>query len=638
MDNYVIDMGEIIIEAALPEENVYIRPGQVTVFDREDIEASGALTLADIIERAPGISVSRQGGILEPQSVSIRGGASDQVLILVDGKPSESLWSGGADPGSISVGNIERIEIIRGAAAALYGEGAFSGVINIITSGSNSGAAEETEAEIEYGYASFNTHLLNMNLKGPINSEESLSGMIAAGALYTGGEYEYNLSGDELVRSNNDGWTADISGGLDWNPDNAELSLSGGFYASERGSPGLMEFLTPSARMKNIRGNAGLDLHHSDAASGVVDANIDYSYKYSLYTNSDEEINDYNDNNSLSAGISWLNFTTLGDVMLDALISGGYAFDYLNSNALTDSTGSALSGDAFSHSFDIRARLNIVRGSFDLTPAAGVDLLARQYTSLNLITDSAFSWSAAAGWAPYRNDTEDGPVYIKVNAGTGYKNPSFQDLFWPSGALASGNPDLLPEHSLNFDGGIFLSFFDNALKIESIAFITKAEDLIQWLPSAGGVWKPVNIGTVINGGAEISVSSRFPELIKSVSLDLNLVYNWLKSIDSDPLSVNYGCQLAYRPEHSGNISVLFSLPNVFTFELSGNYLGWRYTNNANTKYIDQVILISAAASWHVNEIVQISASVDNILDQVYIDRLGYPVTGAECSIRGRLSL
>ena len=635
MDGYVIDMGEIIVEAPPDVENFYIRPGRITVFDREDISASGAATLADIIVNAPGISVSRQGGILEPQQISIRGGSSDQALILIDGEPAESVWTGGSDPGSIPVNNIERIEVIRGASAALYGEGAFSGVINIIT---RDGNKEAVEGGLEYGFASFNTHLFNAELSGPLKKDGGLSGRITAGGLYTKGEYEYLFSDAKRVRSNNEGWSANASAGLQWVHEAMNTAVSSSFYASERGTPGLMEFLTPSAHMKDVRGNAGLVFHLAETASGVMDADLDYSYKYSLYTNPDEEINDDNDNSRVSAGLSWLGFTMIGDAMLDVSLSGGYVYDYLYSTALTDSTGSSLSGEAFSHSFDLRAGVSIIRGCFDLSPAAGFDFVSRKYTSFETIYDSAFSWSAAAGWAPYRTDSEDGPVYFKLNAGTGYKNPSFQDLFWPSGALASGNPDLLPEHSLNFDAGTDFSFFDGGMKIDAAGFISTAEDLIQWLPSAGGVWRPVNIGSAVNAGIEMSVSGSFSGPSEFALLDVNIVYNWLKSVDADPLSVNFGNQLAYRPEHSGNMTVRLTLPDVFSLELSGNYLGWRFTNNANTKYIDQVMLLSASAAFHINEGFGISASVDNILNRVYIDRLGYPVPGTEWCIKGRISL
>jgi outer membrane cobalamin receptor len=258
-----------------------------------------------------------------------------------------------------------------------------------------------------------------------------------------------------------------------------------------------------------------------------------------------------------------------------------------------------------------------------------------------------FSWSLAAGYSPFRNEYEEGPLYIKVNAGTAYKNPSFQDLFWPSGALASGNPDLLPETSLNIDAGLAVEIpaFNEgisdggvSLKTEAVGFFSTVDNLIQWIPTSGGIWRPLNVGYVYNAGLELSAAASYAEESGKYSIEASLVYNWLKSIDADNTSVNYGRQLAYKPEHSANLSLLFRIPDILSVELNGNYLGYRFSNNANTKYIDQALLLSAAVNYTVTEIFDVSASTDNILNLKYIDRLGYPVPGIEWSLQGRIKI
>ena len=124
---------EIIIEAdrqTIPGQG---EPGQSTIVTREELEVSGSRTLADFLQRVPGVNVSRQGGILETATISIRGSSAEQVLILVDGKAQNTIWGGAVNINTIPIDRIETIEIIRGGGSALYGEGALGGVISMTT-------------------------------------------------------------------------------------------------------------------------------------------------------------------------------------------------------------------------------------------------------------------------------------------------------------------------------------------------------------------------------------------------------------------------------------------------------------------------------------------------------------------------
>ena len=110
-------------------------PAGVTVIDRQTIEERGYNTLVDALEAVPGLHVSPSGGPGGQTSVFMRGNDSDSVLVLRDGMPINDA----ADPDSAfnfgvdTLADVERIEIIRGPMAALYGSGAIGGVINLIT-------------------------------------------------------------------------------------------------------------------------------------------------------------------------------------------------------------------------------------------------------------------------------------------------------------------------------------------------------------------------------------------------------------------------------------------------------------------------------------------------------------------------
>ncbi|MDA0190333.1 MAG: TonB-dependent receptor plug domain-containing protein, partial [Proteobacteria bacterium] len=108
-----------------------------TVITAEDIAATGATDLDEILETVPGLHVSRSTTAYSPIYV-IRGihtNTNPQVLMLENGIPMTSVFSGdrGNVWGGLPLENIARIEIIRGPGSAAYGADAYAGVINIIT-------------------------------------------------------------------------------------------------------------------------------------------------------------------------------------------------------------------------------------------------------------------------------------------------------------------------------------------------------------------------------------------------------------------------------------------------------------------------------------------------------------------------
>lgn len=105
----------------------------VTVITREDIEATNPQSIGALLRLQPGVDVVRSGGIGGNTSVFLRGSNSDHVLVLIDGVRAASSASGRFEWRQITPAQIERIEIVRGPRAALYGSDAVGGVIQIFT-------------------------------------------------------------------------------------------------------------------------------------------------------------------------------------------------------------------------------------------------------------------------------------------------------------------------------------------------------------------------------------------------------------------------------------------------------------------------------------------------------------------------
>ena len=126
-----------ITSSTLTEKNLRTAPSSVTVFSHDQIKAMGIDYLDDLLNFVPGFQAFRQadsGGEYYHSSRGIRSGTSSrEVLILIDGNRVNAEYAGGSVH-MISLGNIEKVEIIRGPGSAIYGSNAFVGVINITTS------------------------------------------------------------------------------------------------------------------------------------------------------------------------------------------------------------------------------------------------------------------------------------------------------------------------------------------------------------------------------------------------------------------------------------------------------------------------------------------------------------------------
>ena len=105
------------------------------VITREDLDAAGALTLAEVLQRKAGIEYRATGGAGQPQTLFVRGAGSAQTLVLVDGLRVGSATIGTTSIEHIPLEMIERIEVVKGPMSSLYGPEAIGGVIHIFTRG-----------------------------------------------------------------------------------------------------------------------------------------------------------------------------------------------------------------------------------------------------------------------------------------------------------------------------------------------------------------------------------------------------------------------------------------------------------------------------------------------------------------------
>ena len=126
-------LSEVVVTAARTAQFLTDVLADVTLIDREQIAQSGAVTITDLLARQPGVELSRSGGPGTATSVFLRGAETRFTAVYIDGVRIDSQSTGGAPWEAIALGQVDRIEIVRGPAAAVYGSDAVAGVVQIFT-------------------------------------------------------------------------------------------------------------------------------------------------------------------------------------------------------------------------------------------------------------------------------------------------------------------------------------------------------------------------------------------------------------------------------------------------------------------------------------------------------------------------
>jgi len=213
-------------------------PAAITVVTREDIAQSGATTLPELLRFVPGVEVSRNSA--KEWAIGIRGFSDElanKVQVLIDGRSIYSAAVGGVHwhDQDVVLEDIERIEIIRGPGATLWGANAVNGVINIITQ-----SAKDTQGGLAVmGYGTQEQPLAAFRY----GAEP------AAGLNYRiyGKYYDRPASTQEDGSKADDAWSGARGGfRVDWSPSAANLfTLQGDYYAGRLHEVSEIPVLTP---------------------------------------------------------------------------------------------------------------------------------------------------------------------------------------------------------------------------------------------------------------------------------------------------------------------------------------------------------------------------------------------------------
>lgn len=124
-----LELEEVVVTATRNARSLSEIPVPVTLIQKEQVQQMGSLRLSDILREQTGLAITNDHG----QGIQMQGFDPDYTLILIDGEPLVGRTAGTLELSRLAVGNIKRIEIVKGPSSSLYGSEALAGVVNIIT-------------------------------------------------------------------------------------------------------------------------------------------------------------------------------------------------------------------------------------------------------------------------------------------------------------------------------------------------------------------------------------------------------------------------------------------------------------------------------------------------------------------------
>jgi len=219
-----VTLEEVVVTAARAEQSIEKVPANVTVIDEKDIKNSNAKTVVDLLRSEEGIVVRDLLGNGKRSEVDLRGFGETgpyNTLVLVDGRRVNEIDLSGVDWTQIPLGQIERIEVVRGTGTVLYGDNATGGVINIITKI----PSEKTSINGGATFGSYSRH------------KETAS--MSAGSDRIGASLFASYDSTDGYRENGEYRAKDIGGKVIFDAtESMSLNLSGSYHSDDYGLAG----------------------------------------------------------------------------------------------------------------------------------------------------------------------------------------------------------------------------------------------------------------------------------------------------------------------------------------------------------------------------------------------------------------
>lgn len=578
----VADVPVVVVSPYLVSTPIARAGSTISVIARQDIERSSPGTVADVLRQVPGVTVEERGGAGGQSLVRLRGAEAQHTLVMIDGMRvnDPSSARGTFDFALLSLGDVERIEVLRGPQSALYGSDAMGGVINIVTRRAGASARKAIAA----GGGSYGTRHLSGSWSG--SQGDGFRALLSGSYFASDG---FSRVGDRA------------SGEAD-----ATEKASGAFRAELDGPDG-------------VRVELGLDGQHQYAE-------IDKS--------ASTDADGYDTERDLVSGFARLvapthggrlNHTvtvhtarssrTFGEPTRTTFYRGGStALDYRGD--LTLGRGMLTFGGKAEAETAYKRRTDKSGADYDDDRALYAGYLLYQLPLEDLNLSFALRHDAIAGGEGFTTgrvtavyEMPEHEARIRGSVGTGANLPTAFQLDY--------NPDLKAETSVGADLGVEKTFHEGRLKASATAFWNSFDNLIDW---DGDFYTGTytNIARAQTGGVEVAL---WANLVPG-KLTGTASYTWLHTRD-----LATRLPLQRRPEHRGAVTLTYTPTYRFSTSLSAVAVGDRWDDDGASERLPAYVRVDLSADYKVNGNLSVFGRVENLLDADYEDAGGYNTPG-----------
>lgn len=538
----------------------------LNIITSEDIKNSAAITLSEVLQQVAGVDIRRRGTGGSQADLYIRGGGFDQTLLLIDGiKMDDSQTGHHTMNAALPLEVIERIEIVKGPAARVFGQNAFTGAINIVTKKS---LQNSVSTNIETG--SFGQLNGSLTLGGALKNS---SHIMHVGKLSSAG-----------YRNNSDYDNTNIFLKSTINKISLPIDMIATFFERRFGAE---NFYTTNATFNEYEETQNCLVAFTTTIKTnklKIQPRVYWRRNQDIFLLRRFEPNFYRNfhiSNKVGAEVNTSYTHQLGVT--------GFGIDaskiYLSSNNLRDRS-------RFMTNMFLEHRFNLLDGRLDITPGAALTYF------------SDFDFHAFPGLDIGYEITNDLRIY--GNLGYTYRIPTYTDLFY-NDPVTSGNEDLEPEEA--FSQEIGLKYLTPQLSISLAFFNRDSDNLIDYIRTStdDNVFTATNIREVNTKGLEFDASYNF-----KVSNYLQSISIGYSHLDDNILEQNE--ELSRYSLNTLKNQFIGRLRTKFLKNLSQNiiYKHGERTTGSNFNVLDASIVYSLQQA-------QLTLTASNIFDVDYIE-------------------
>ncbi len=572
----------------------------VTVLDQQAIQDSQQINVSDLLATTPGITFSRNGGPGASTSVYIRGADSDHTIVLIDGVVlnDPSSTGGNLDFANLLVGDISRIEILRGGQSTLYGSQAIGGVINIITTLPQPGLGADLQAE--------GGSLGSSMVKGGIGNKSD-NWSFRLGATYYATDSVPSLDkryGGTITDPFHD---SVVSGRAtyDFTPDvqfdeRAYWTESRAFYDGYSPITFLLANYPQYEDTRQLFDYTGLNFNVFD---NQLKNRVAYEYTTTQRSDYNSAVDPITQTDTYRGNNSRVEYQGTWAIVPDYQAVFGVQQEKSWSDATPYPPAHAATGQVGEY---VQLQGEVISG---LTLTAGerhdhYDTFGQHYTG-----QLAVAWVLPSA------------TVLRASWSQGYKAPSLYELYSPYGNIA-----LQPEVSTGGDAGVEQQVWNDRVTLSATYFLTHFKNLIEFLDcpgsplcatlgQEGGYY--ANTDRAKASGVELAASAA---LTSALAVSAN--YSHIKTEDDTPGSPIYGQQLFQHPEDAANLSLSYTWPQSAKTTVAARYGGPSLDQNFSVYPTSNVrlggyTLLDLRVSYPVTEKLELYARVDNVTNKWY---------------------